>query len=186
MSHFNVSLIVWAKSQDSVQKSQFLNRRERRAKADRTKVLLLTSQAPYRWPTPAHNGKESYRCVYRLHASIQIPHHIPPTQTPLIPAYVGSHSVCGQGLRGHPPVCLQTTCFHQDTPPHTPPTQIQTLPAFTVGRCLRTRGTLPCVDCVLPPRHPITPSPPRHPQQRDCKTISALIAGRCLWETHPD
>ena len=45
VSHFNVSLIVWAKSQDSVHKPPFLERRERRAEADRTKVLLLTSQA---------------------------------------------------------------------------------------------------------------------------------------------
>ena len=45
LSHFNVSLIVWTKSQDSVHKPQFLKRRERRAKADRTKILLLTSQA---------------------------------------------------------------------------------------------------------------------------------------------
>ena len=34
MSHFNVSLIVWAKSRDSVHKPQFLKRRERRAEAD--------------------------------------------------------------------------------------------------------------------------------------------------------
>ena len=54
VSHFNISLIVWAKSQDSVHKPQFLKRRERRAEADRTKVLLLTSQAPYRKATPAH------------------------------------------------------------------------------------------------------------------------------------
>ena len=47
VSHFNVSLIVWARSQDSVRKPQFLKRRERRAEADRTKVLLLTRQAPY-------------------------------------------------------------------------------------------------------------------------------------------
>ena len=44
LSHFNVSLIVWAKSQDSVRKPQF--GRERRAEADRTEVLLLTSLAP--------------------------------------------------------------------------------------------------------------------------------------------
>ena len=54
MSHFNVSLIVWAKSQDSVHEPQFLKIREKRAEADRTKVLLLTSQAPYRVATPAH------------------------------------------------------------------------------------------------------------------------------------
>ena len=48
VSHFNVSWIVWAKSQDSVHKPHFLKRRERRSEADRTKVLLLTSQAPYR------------------------------------------------------------------------------------------------------------------------------------------
>ena len=44
------SLIVWTKSQDSVHKPQFLKRRERRAEADRTKVFLLTSQAPYDRP----------------------------------------------------------------------------------------------------------------------------------------
>ena len=48
------SLIAWAKSQDSVHKPQFLKRRERRAEADRTKVRLLTSQAPYHKATPAH------------------------------------------------------------------------------------------------------------------------------------
>ena len=48
VSHFNVSVIVWAKSQDTVHKPIVLKRRERRAEADRTKVLLLTSQAPYR------------------------------------------------------------------------------------------------------------------------------------------
>ena len=46
VSHFNVSLIVCAKSQDSVYKPQML--RDRRAEADRTEVLLLTSLAPYR------------------------------------------------------------------------------------------------------------------------------------------
>ena len=45
MSHFNVSVIVWAKSQDSVHKLPFFGR-ERRAEADRTEVLLLTSLAP--------------------------------------------------------------------------------------------------------------------------------------------
>ena len=54
VSHFNVSLIVRAKSQDSVHKPRFLKRRERRAKADRIEVLLLTSQAPYCQATPAH------------------------------------------------------------------------------------------------------------------------------------
>ena len=54
MKHFNVSLIVWAKSQDSAHKPQFLKRRERRDETDRTKVLLLTSLAPYRLATPAH------------------------------------------------------------------------------------------------------------------------------------
>ena len=45
---------MWATSQDSVHKPQVLRRRERRAEADRTEVLLLTSQAPYRSATPAH------------------------------------------------------------------------------------------------------------------------------------
>ena len=44
MGHFNVSSIVWAKSQVSVHKPHFLKRRERTAEADRTTVLLLTSQ----------------------------------------------------------------------------------------------------------------------------------------------
>ena len=48
VSHFNISLIVWAKPQDSVHKPQFLKRREKRAEEDGTKVLLLTSQAPHR------------------------------------------------------------------------------------------------------------------------------------------
>ena len=48
VSLFNVLVIVRAKSQDSVHKPQFLKRRERRAEPDRTKVLLLTSQAPNR------------------------------------------------------------------------------------------------------------------------------------------
>ena len=53
---FSVSvIIVWAKSQDGVHKPHFLKRRERRAEADRTKVLLLTSLAPYRQATPAHD-----------------------------------------------------------------------------------------------------------------------------------
>ena len=47
VSHFNVSLTVWAKSRDSVHKNSFFWR-ERRAEADRAEVLLLTSQAPYR------------------------------------------------------------------------------------------------------------------------------------------
>ena len=47
---FNVSFIVWAKSEDSVHKPQFKKkklRRERSADADRTEVLLLTSLAPF-------------------------------------------------------------------------------------------------------------------------------------------
>ena len=48
VSHFNDWLIVWSKSQDSVHKPHFSKRRERRAKADRTKVFLLTILAPYR------------------------------------------------------------------------------------------------------------------------------------------
>ena len=51
MSHFNVSLIVWAKSQDNAHKPQILKRRK--AQADRTEVLLLTSL-----PTPAHTLRQ--------------------------------------------------------------------------------------------------------------------------------
>ena len=67
MSHFNVSFIAWEKSQDSVHKPQFLGR-ERRAEADRTEVLPLTSLAPYRWTTPAHRDG-------RMHTSLYIPWH---------------------------------------------------------------------------------------------------------------
>ena len=42
MSRFNVSLTAWAESQDSVYEPQFLKRRERRAEADRTEVLLTS------------------------------------------------------------------------------------------------------------------------------------------------
>ena len=60
VSHFNVSLIVWAKSQDSVRKPQFFRRRERRAEADRTEVPLLTSLAPYRSATSATEEEETF------------------------------------------------------------------------------------------------------------------------------
>ena len=53
MRYLNVSLIVWAKPQESVHEPQVLKRRERRAEADRTEVLLLASVAPYRRATPA-------------------------------------------------------------------------------------------------------------------------------------
>ena len=46
LRHFNVSLIVWAKSQDSVHKPRFLKRKESRR--DLTEVLLLSSLSPYR------------------------------------------------------------------------------------------------------------------------------------------
>ena len=35
MSHFNVSLIVWAESQDSVHKPQFLKRKESQSRSNR-------------------------------------------------------------------------------------------------------------------------------------------------------
>ena len=47
VSHLNVSLVVWAKSQDSVHKPQIFEEKEE-PKRDRTEVLPLTSQAPYR------------------------------------------------------------------------------------------------------------------------------------------
>ena len=76
VSHFNVSLIVWAKSQDSVHKPQFLKRRERRAEADRTKVLLLTSQAPYRSATAAHRAKKCPQWhiypTFQAHSATQV------------------------------------------------------------------------------------------------------------------
>ena len=54
MSHFNVSLIVWVKSQDSVHKPQCLKRRERRAEANRTSAGLMLSsrQAIVVYPPP--------------------------------------------------------------------------------------------------------------------------------------
>ena len=57
MSHFNVSLIVWAKSRDSVHKPQFLKRRERRAEADRTEALLIVYQ-PSALPL-GHTGSQN-------------------------------------------------------------------------------------------------------------------------------
>ena len=54
MRHFNVSLIVWAKSQDSVQKPQLLKKRERRAEADRTTVAYQPSALPL-GHTGSHN-----------------------------------------------------------------------------------------------------------------------------------
>ena len=70
MSHFNVSLNEWAKSQDSVHKPQILERRERRAETDRTKVLLLTSQAPYRQATPAHDSELSEVSILKPRISL--------------------------------------------------------------------------------------------------------------------
>ena len=64
MSHFNVSLIAWAKSQNSVHKPQFL-KRERKAETDRTEVLLLTSLAPYRWATSAQFAVCLAQCFHK-------------------------------------------------------------------------------------------------------------------------
>ena len=68
VSHFNVSLTVWAKSQDSVHKSFFFLK-EKRAEADRTEVLLLNSLAPYLSATPAHNRKQYCHVLY-LHCTV--------------------------------------------------------------------------------------------------------------------
>ena len=46
MSHFNVSLIVGAKSQDSVHKSQFLKREESRSGSNRGPSAYQTSALP--------------------------------------------------------------------------------------------------------------------------------------------
>ena len=45
MSHFNVSFIVWAKSQDSVCKPQFLKRKENRSGSNRGPSAYQPSQA---------------------------------------------------------------------------------------------------------------------------------------------
>ena len=46
VSHFNVSLIVWAKSQDSVRKPQFLKRKESRSGSNRGPSAYQTSALP--------------------------------------------------------------------------------------------------------------------------------------------
>ena len=46
MSHFNVSLIVWAKSQDSVHKPQFLKRKESRSGSNQGPSAYQPSALP--------------------------------------------------------------------------------------------------------------------------------------------
>ena len=47
--------------------------RERRAEADRTEVLLLTSLAPYRYATPAHEtGDENFRKLIKRKPSVSM------------------------------------------------------------------------------------------------------------------
>ena len=57
MSHFNVSLIVWAKSQDSVHKPQFLKRKESRSGSN----LGPSAYQPRALP-PGHTGSQVH-CV---------------------------------------------------------------------------------------------------------------------------
>ena len=54
MSHFNVSLIVWAKSQDSVRKSQFLKRKESRSGSNRGSSAYQPSALPL-----GHTGSQT-------------------------------------------------------------------------------------------------------------------------------
>ena len=51
MSHFNVSLIVWAKSQDGVPKAQFLKRKESRSGSKRGPSVYQPSAL-----SPGHTG----------------------------------------------------------------------------------------------------------------------------------
>ena len=53
MSHFNVSLIVWAKSQDSVHKPQFLKTKETRSGSNRVPSAYQPSTLP-----PGHTGSQ--------------------------------------------------------------------------------------------------------------------------------
>ena len=46
MSHFNVSLIVWAKSQDSLHKPQFLKRKDNRSGSNRGPSAYQPSALP--------------------------------------------------------------------------------------------------------------------------------------------
>ena len=48
MSHFNVSLIVWAKSQDSVHKPQFLKTKDSRSGSNRGPSAYQPSALPLR------------------------------------------------------------------------------------------------------------------------------------------
>ena len=49
VKHFNISLTVWAKSQEvSINHNFFFFGRKRTAEEDRTEALLLTGIAPYR------------------------------------------------------------------------------------------------------------------------------------------
>ena len=52
--HFNVSFIVWATTQDSVLKPQFLKRKESRSGSNQAPAYQPIGLAPYRSATPAH------------------------------------------------------------------------------------------------------------------------------------
>ena len=57
VSHFNVSLIVWAKSQDSVHKPQFLKRKESRSGSKRRPSAYQPSALPL-----GHTESRLYSC----------------------------------------------------------------------------------------------------------------------------
>ena len=62
MSHFNLSLNVWAKPQDSVHKSQFLKRKESRSGSNRGPFAYQPSALPL-----GHPGSRFTRTSDLLH-----------------------------------------------------------------------------------------------------------------------
>ena len=87
MSHFNVSSIAWAKSQDSVHKPHLLKRKESRSGSNRGSSLFQPSALPL-----GHTGSHNQRCT-------------PPFQHTL------RHG-CVQGLRQNhwPELTLRLSC----------------------------------------------------------------------------
>ena len=59
VSHFNVSFVVWAKSQDSVHKPLFLKRKDSRSGSNRSPSAYQPSALP-----PGHTGSQSPRSYW--------------------------------------------------------------------------------------------------------------------------
>ena len=67
MRHFNVSLIVWAKSQDSVHKPQFLKRNESRSGSIRGPSAYQPSALPLGY-TGSQNPTDTHSETYAVRA----------------------------------------------------------------------------------------------------------------------